>query len=334
MTMKLAVLGAGRIGKVHAGAIAATDGARLAAVADPVEEAARTLAAQHGAEVRTIDEIEAAEDIDAVAICTPTDTHADLIERFARAGKAVFCEKPVDLDIDRVRACLDVVSETGSFLMIGFQRRFEPDFNVLKSAIDDGRIGRVEMISLVSRDPGPPPAEYLRRAGGIFRDMTIHDFDVARWLLGEEVEGVQAAASNLVDPEIGALGDWDSASVILTTASGKHCTISNSRRASYGYDQRIEVHGERGAISAQNHAEARIEFAGPEGYTRPPNLNFFITRYAAAYALEIAAFVDALASGARPPVTGEDGLRALALALAAMRSVEEGRRVQVSEVLT
>jgi myo-inositol 2-dehydrogenase/D-chiro-inositol 1-dehydrogenase len=175
--------------------------------------------------------------------------------------------------------------------------------------------------------------EYLKRAGGIFRDMTIHDFDVARWMLGEEVETVQAAASNLVDPAIGALGDWDSASVILTTPSGKHCTISNSRRATYGYDQRIEVHGELGAVSAQNHAEARVEFAGPEGYTRPPNLNFFITRYAGAYAAEIAAFVDAVSSGTEPPVTGEDGLRALALALAAMRSVKEGRRVAVAEVL-
>jgi myo-inositol 2-dehydrogenase/D-chiro-inositol 1-dehydrogenase len=333
MTLRLGLLGAGRIGKVHAHAVAATEGARLVAVSDPAADAAAEVARRYGADVRTIEQIEAAGDIDGVLICTPTDTHADLIERFARAGKSIFCEKPIDLEIDRVRACLRVVEETGTFLMIGFQRRFEPDFNVLKSALDEGRIGRVEMVSLISRDPGPPPAEYIRRSGGIFRDRTIHDFDVARWLLDEEVETVQAAASNLVDSAIGALGDWDSASVILTTATGKHCTISNSRRATYGYDQRIEVHGELGAVSAQNHAEARVEFAGLHGYTRPPNLNFFITRYAAAYAAEIGAFVDAVSSGAEPPVTGDDGLRALALALAAMRSVEEGRRVPVAEML-
>lgn len=333
MTVRLAVLGAGRIGQVHAAAIASAKGAKLVAVADPVAEAAGKVADEFGCDIRSIDAIEAASDVDGVLICTPTDTHADLIERFARAGKAIFCEKPVDLEIDRVRDCLGVVREAGAFLMIGFQRRFEPDFNVLKAAIDEGRIGTVEMIALTSRDPGPPPVSYIERSGGIFRDMTIHDFDVARWLLGEEVELVQAAASNLVDPAIGAAGDWDSASVILTTASGKHCTISNSRRATYGYDQRIEVHGSKGAVSALNHAESRVEFAGPDGYTRPPNQHFFITRYMDAYRSEIEAFVQALSDGAPPPVSGEDGLRALALALAAMASVREGRAVKVNEVL-
>ena len=333
MTVRLAVLGAGRIGQVHAAAIASAKGAKLVAVADPVAEAAGKVADEFGCDIRSIDAIEAASDVDGVLICTPTDTHADLIERFARAGKAIFCEKPVDLEIDRVRDCLGVVREAGAFLMIGFQRRFEPDFNVLKAAIDEGRIGTVEMIALTSRDPGPPPVSYIERSGGIFRDMTIHDFDVARWLLGEEVELVQAAASNLVDPAIGAAGDWDSASVILTTASGKHCTISNSRRATYGYDQRIEVHGSKGAVSALNHAESRVEFAGPDGYTRPPNQHFFITRYMDAYRREIEAFVQALSDGAPPPVSGEDGLRALALALAAMASVREGRAVKVNEVL-
>ena len=331
--MRFAVLGAGRIGQVHANALSQVAGAKFVAIADPFAEAARAVQAAHGCDIRTIDQIVASDDIDAVLICTPTDTHADLIERFARAGKAIFCEKPVDLEIDRVRACLDVVQQTGSFLMIGFQRRFEPDFNVIKRAIDDGKIGNVEMITLTSRDPSPPPISYIERSGGIFRDMTIHDFDVARWLLGEEVETVQAAASVLVDPAIGEAGDYDSVSVLMTTASGKHCAISCSRRASYGYDQRIEVHGELGAISAVNHAEARVEFAGPEGYTRPPNQHSFITRYIDAYRAEIEAFVAAVTSGAPPPVAGEDGLRALALALAAMRSVDEGRAVSVAEIL-
>ena len=226
MAKRLAVLGAGRIGKVHAGAIATTAGAALAAVADPIAEAAESLAAAHGTEVRTIDEIEASGNIDAVVICTPTDTHADLIERFARAGKAIFCEKPVDLSVARVQKCLAVVEETGTTLMVGFNRRFDPDFRALKAAIDAGRIGRVEMVTLTSRDPGPPPYEYIERSGGIFKDMTIHDFDVARWLLGEEVETVQAAASVLVDPEIGQRGDYDSVNVILRTASGRQCTIT------------------------------------------------------------------------------------------------------------
>lgn len=333
MTMNFAVLGAGRIGQVHADALTGVSGARLVAIADPVAAAAEAVRARHGCDIRKIDAIEAAGDVDAVLICTPTDTHADLIERFARAGKAIFCEKPIDLEIERVRACLQVVRETDAFLMIGFQRRFEPDFNVLKQAIDGGRIGKVEMVALTSRDPSPPPVSYIERSGGIFRDMTIHDFDVARWMLGEEVETVQAAATVLVDPAIGAAGDFDSASVLMTTSSGAHCTISNSRRATYGYDQRIEVHGSKGAVSAINHAEARVEFAGPEGYTRPPNQHFFITRYMEAYRAEIEAFVKAVTDGTPPPVSGEDGLRALALALAAMRSVAEGRAVKVSEIL-
>ena len=189
------------------------------------------------------------------------------------------------------------------------------------------------MISLTSRDPGPPPYDYIKRCGGIFRDMTIHDFDVARWLLGEEVETVQAVASVLVDPKIGELGDFDSVNVILRTASGRQCTINNSRRATYGYDQRIEVHGSLGSVSALNHAEARVEFAGPEGYTRPPNQHFFITRYANAYAAEIAAFVKAVADGAPPPVSGLDGLKALALADAAVLSVAQGRSVRIAEIL-
>ncbi len=333
MSVRFAILGAGRIGQVHARAIATTPGATLVAIAEPVAETAEKVAREHGCAIRSIDEVERADDIDAVVICTPTDTHAELIERFVRAGKAVFCEKPVDLSIDRVKACLKVVEAERGTLMVGFQRRFDPDFMALKHAIDEGRIGTVEMVTLTSRDPGPPPYEYIRRSGGIFRDMTIHDFDVARWLLGEEVETVFAAASVLTDPEIGRLGDHDSVNVILTTASGRHCTITNSRRASYGYDQRIEVHGSKGSVSAENHREARIEIADGAGYTRPPLLNFFMTRYIAAYANEIAAFTDAVQNGTPIGNDGRAGLMALALAEAALKSVAEGRAVKVSEVL-
>jgi myo-inositol 2-dehydrogenase/D-chiro-inositol 1-dehydrogenase len=333
MTVNFGVLGAGRIGQVHARAIASVAGARLVAVADPVDQAAESVRDDYGCDVRTIDQIAGSDDVDAVVICTPTDTHADLIEQFVRAGKAVFCEKPIDLNLARVRDCLKTVDTENGTLMVGFQRRFDPDFRALKAAIDDGQIGKVEMISLISRDPGAPPADYIKRSGGIFRDMTIHDFDVARWLLGEEVDSVQAAASVLTDPEIARLRDYDSVNVILMTASGKHCTINNSRRATYGYDQRIEVHGSDGSVRAENHREARIEVANGAGYTRPPLLNFFMSRYVAAYAEEIASFVEAVTQKTPTVTTGHDGLMALALADAALLSVTEGRVVKVSEVL-
>jgi len=333
MTVKFGLLGAGRIGKVHAKAITSNPDARLMAVADAVQSAAEDIAARYGCEVRTIDEIERAVDIDAVVICTPTDTHSDLIERFARAGKAIFCEKPIDLDLGRVKACLKVVKETGATLMVGFNRRFDPHFVAVRAAIDEGKIGKVEMVQITSRDPGAPPVSYIRSSGGILRDMTIHDFDMARFLLGEEPDTVFATASVLVDPEIGEAGDHDSVSVVLTTPSGKHCSISNSRRATYGYDQRIEVHGSKGAVAAENQRPVSIEIATSAGYTRPPLHDFFMTRYTEAYAAEIAAFIAALAGGKPASPSGEDGLRALALAEAAYLSLREGRAVKVAEVL-
>ena len=333
MPLRFAVLGAGRIGQVHANALAAVPDARLTAIAEPQAEAARRTADAHGCEVRDIDRIAAAGDIDAVIICTPTDTHADLIERFCRAGKAVFCEKPMDLSLARVRQTLAVVAATGGLLMMGFQRRFDPDFMALHAAIQAGRIGAVEMITLTSRDPAPPSYEYLRHAGGIFRDMTIHDFDMARWLLGEAVQTVQASAAVLVDPEIGKLGDYDSANVLLSTASGRQCVITNSRRAAYGYDQRIEVLGAQGCIRAHNTHEANIDVADGAGYSRPPLLNFFMSRYTAAYANEIAAFAAAIRNGTPPPTSGDDGLQALALADAALLAVTEQRVVRLSEIL-
>ncbi len=331
MPLRIAILGAGRIGQVHARAVASVPGAELVAMAEPFTEVAEQMRAQYGCDIREIEEIAASSDIDAVIICTPTDTHADLIEKFTEAGKAVFCEKPIDLDLERVRNCLAKVEAAGGDLMVGFNRRFDPDFMALKAAIDEGKIGDVEMITLTSRDPAPPPNDYIARSGGIFRDMTIHDFDVARWLLGEEVTSVYAAASVLTDPEIGNLGDFDSVNVILTTASGKQCTINNARRASYGYDQRIEVHGSTGSVTAHNQHEANIEIADRFGYHRPPLLNFFMSRYVAAYANEIAAFVQALAEGTAMPTTGRDGLKALELAETALKSVQTGKAMQPGE---
>ncbi|SNS93756.1 inositol 2-dehydrogenase [Antarctobacter heliothermus] len=327
MTLGFAILGAGRIGQAHARAISATAGARFVALSEPLQAAADDMQARYGCDLRSIDEIAASDDIDAVAICTPTDTHADLIEQFAKAGKAIFCEKPVDLSADRVRQALDTVAQTNAKLMVGFNRRFDPDFMSVKAAIDAGQVGDVEMVVITSRDPGPPPAAYIKVSGGIFRDMTIHDFDMARWLLGEEVTSVMAQGSVLVAPEIGELGDFDSVNVILKTASGKQAVITNSRRATYGYDQRIEVHGSKGMVAAANRHESTVEVAGGVGFTRPPLLNFFMDRYAVAYANEIAAFVAAVTGGGALPTTGQDGLRALELADAALESAQTGKAV-------
>ncbi len=329
MAIRFALLGAGRIGKVHARAVSGNPDARLVAITDPFAEAARAIARQYGCDVRTMEQIETSKDVDAVVICTPTDTHADLIERFARAGKAIFCEKPVDLSVARVKACLKVVAAKKAKLMVGFNRRFDPHFAAVRAAIDDGRIGNVEQVVITSRDPGPPPLEYIKRSGGIFRDMTIHDFDMARFLLGEEPIIVQATGSVLVDKAIGKAGDYDSVSVILTTKSGKQCVISNSRRATYGYDQRIEVHGSKGVVSAENQRPVSIEIATGAGYTRPPLHDFFMTRYTDAYAAEIAAFIASVKKGKAPSPSGQDGLAALVLADAAAKSAKQGRAVKI-----
>jgi myo-inositol 2-dehydrogenase/D-chiro-inositol 1-dehydrogenase len=333
MAIRFGLLGAGRIGKVHAKAVTGDANAKLVAVADAMPAAAQAIADQYGCDVRTIEAIEAAKDIDAVVICTPTDTHADLIERFVKAGKAVFCEKPIDLSLARVKACLEVVRAHKGVLMVGFNRRFDPHFRAVRAEIDKGTVGDVEMVVITSRDPGAPPVDYIKRSGGIFRDMTIHDFDMARFLLGEEISEVVATAAVLVDPAIGTAGDFDSVQVLLKTKSGKQAMISNSRRATYGYDQRIEVHGSKGAVSAENQRPVSIEVATGAGYTRPPLHDFFMTRYTEAYAAEIATFIAALGGKGAAEPSGEDGLIALALADAAVKSVAEGRVVKISEVM-
>jgi len=329
MVTRIAILGAGRIGQVHARAVAGNRQAELVAIADALPEAAAALAATFGARVSDIGAIAADAGVDAVIICTPTDTHADLIEMFAHAGKAIFCEKPIDLDRARVAACLQVVADTGTPLMVGFNRRFDPHFRAVQQAVAAGRIGAVEQVVITSRDPAPPPLSYIAHSGGIFRDMTIHDFDMARFLLGQEIVSVQAMASVLVDPDIGAEGDFDTASVLMQAASGAQVVIANSRRATYGYDQRIEVHGADGMLQAQNQREADIVLANGQGFTAPVLHDFFMTRYLAAYAAEIAAFITALNDGTEMPVTGADGLRALDIAEAAVASVQTGSVVRL-----
>lgn len=333
MTVRFGLLGAGRIGKVHAKAVGSNANARLVAVADAFEEPAREIAKAYGAEVRSVEQIEKAKDIDAIIICTPTDTHADLIERFAKAGKAIFCEKPIDLDVKRVKKCLATVEKANATLMVGFNRRFDPHFAAVRKAIDDGAIGDVEMVTITSRDPGAPPVDYIKRSGGIFRDMTIHDFDMARFLLGEEPVKVSAHASVLVDKKIGEAGDFDSVSVILETASGKQAVISNSRRATYGYDQRIEVHGSKGMVAAENQRPVSIELANGKGYTRPPLHDFFMTRYIDAYANEIASFIAAMGKKGKKSASpsGKDGLAALILADAALKSAKTGKTINIGK---
>lgn len=333
MTINFALLGAGRIGKVHARAIGSTPGARLVSVYDPLDEAGKFIADQFGCEIRNLEAVASADDIDAVLICTPTNTHADLIEKFVRAGKAVFCEKPIDLNLGRVRDCLKTVEECEGRLMVGFNRRFDPHFRAVRSAIDAGKVGEVEQVVITSRDPGLPPMEYIDLSGGIFRDMTIHDFDMARFLLGEEVESVFATASVLVDDEVGKRGDYDTAMVLLATASGRQAHINNSRRASYGYDQRIEVHGSAGMVAGHNPHTVLAEVADYRGFIKSPLHNFFMTRYTEAYAAEIAAMIDALENGKPLHPSGKDGMISLALADAANLSVREGRSVRVGEIL-
>jgi len=327
--LDIAVLGAGRIGRIHAGNIAAHPDARLAGIADTVPDAAARLAETLGARTLSIEDALRA---DAVLIASPTPTHADYIERAAALGCPVFCEKPIDLSADRVRACLTAVRQAGITLMVGFNRRFDPHFAALKARLDGGEIGALELLTIISRDPSPPPISYVETSGGLFRDMMIHDLDMARFLLGEEPVAVGAAASCLVDAAIGAAGDVDTAVVTLRTASGRLCQISNSRRAVYGYDQRIEAHGAKGMLRAGNVLPTTVELADGAGFRSDPVLPFFLERYAAAYRAELGAFIAAIAGGGPAHPDGTDGLRALLLADAALEASRTGRTVGIAEV--
>lgn len=328
--MRIGLLGAGRIGQIHARSAASHKAAKLVAVTDVDAKAAAAIAEQTGAAIaKGIPEIMADKSIDAVLICTPTDTHADLIEQAAKAGKAIFCEKPIDLSAERVRACLKVVAETKAKLMIGFNRRFDPSFASLQRRLAAGEVGKPEIITILSRDPGPPPVSYIKHSGGLFRDMMIHDLDMARFLLGEEPVEVSAMAACLVDPAIGQAGDIDTAVVTLKTATGKLAQISNSRRATYGYDQRIEVHGSGGLLRAHNQHATTVEKATGDGFASDPALHFFLERYAIAYRIEMDAFVTGVTEGKPLNPSGEDGLKALILADAATESAKSGKGVKV-----
>lgn len=327
--ISIGLLGAGRIGQIHGRNIAASPRAKLAAIADPMPDGAKALSAATGAPVRTPEEILADKAIDAILIGTPTDTHADFIDQAAKAGKAVFCEKPVDLSSARIRKTLERVDKAGVPLMIGFNRRFDPNFAALQKRLADGAAGEVELVTILSRDPAPPPVSYIERSGGLFRDMMIHDFDMARFLLGEDAVEVFAMGSSLVDPAIGKAGDVDTAAVVLKTASGKICQISNSRRATYGYDQRVEVHGSKGMLSAGNVHETTVRFAGAKGVSADPVQHFFLERYAGAYKAEIEAFLDAIEKGRKPKPDGNDGLQAQLMADAATKSRVSGKPVKI-----
>jgi myo-inositol 2-dehydrogenase/D-chiro-inositol 1-dehydrogenase len=325
-----AQFGAGRIGAIHAANLAAAGGARLRYVVDTNAAAADALAARYGARVSKSEEALADPEVGAVIIASSTDTHADLVEASARAGKAIFCEKPIDLSLDRVDACIRAVREAGVPMFVGFNRRFDPSFDALHRRIAAGEVGNVEQVVITSRDPGPPSLAYLKVSGGQLLDMTIHDFDMARWLLGEEPTEVYAAGSCLVDPAIAEIGDTDSVMIVMRTASGRLCHINNSRRAAYGYDQRIEVHGAKGRLMARNQVPTTVELANESAVSTDKPLFFFLERYAAAYRAELTAFLNALNRNEAMPVGAEDGRRAIVLAEAAARSIQGGRPVKIS----
>lgn len=331
--LNVALLGAGRIAGVHATAISSHPGSTLVAIADINTAAAEKLAAQYGATARSIDAILADASINAVLIATSTDTHSDLIERATAAGKAVLCEKPVDLSLARAQACQKAVASHGRPVMIGFNRRFDPNFAALKAAVDAGEIGKPELLSITSFDPAPPPVAYIKVSGGLFRDMMIHDFDMANFIMGAAPETVTAVGSAIVDPEIGAAGDVDTAVVTLTYADGRIAVIKNSRRAVYGYDQRLELLGSAGLLQAQNMLENTVVKSTTAGVTGAKPTYFFLERYMPAYAAEWAAFVHAVDVGDAVPVTLADGVAALAMAEAATVSLETGNPVKVASVL-
>lgn len=320
--LEFAVIGAGRIGQIHARNLARMPGVRLRYVADVDPTAAQRLADATGAKVVDVSTALSDPAVAAILIASSTDTHSDLIRGAAKHRKAIFCEKPLDLDRTRAAETLQAAQKAGVLLALGFNRRFDPSFARIQREVKTGRVGRVEVVSITSRDPSPPPASYVARSGGLFRDMMIHDLDMARWLLGEEPTTVYARGSALVDPEIGKAGDIDTAIVALETATGKLCQITNSRRCSYGYDQRIEVFGSGGLVRADNATSTSVEIADGAGFSTEPALPFFLERYAAAYVNELDEFVKALRGEDAMIATGEDGLRALLLADAAQRSLE------------
>lgn len=330
--LKVALLGAGRIGQVHAQSIIANKDSKLVAIADVFVESAEKLAAQYGAKVLSVDEVLQDDQIDAVLIASSTDTHADLIERATKAGKAVLCEKPVDLALDRAIACLEATKNDAQPIMIGFNRRFDQNFAALKNAYDAGEIGKGELLSVTSFDPSPPPVSYVKVSGGLYRDMMIHDFDMVCWIFGSTPSKVSAFGSSIVDPAIGEAGDVDTAVVTLSWDDGRIAVIKNSRRAVYGYDQRVELLGSKGLLSAKNIMENTVEKITEAGTSTAKPMYFFLERYMQAYITEWSGFVDAVLNKQKLPVTLSDGINALAVAEAATLSSQSGKVVHLNGV--
>jgi myo-inositol 2-dehydrogenase/D-chiro-inositol 1-dehydrogenase len=334
--ISVGIIGAGRIGKIHAENIANfMPQAKIAAIADLAMTPAIEAWAK-GLGVPKVMKDPAAliadKDISVVLICSSTDTHADFVVQAAAAGKHVFCEKPVDLTVAKVRAALAAVKKSGVKLQVGFNRRFDHNFRRVRELVESGAVGTPQIIKITSRDPAPPPPAYVAVSGGIFLDMSIHDFDMARYQAGSEVVEVYAAGAVLVDEAIGKAGDVDTAIVTLRFASGALAVIDNSRKAAYGYDQRVEVFGSKGAAAAENDCPSTVRLSGEAGVTGDKPMYFFLERYKEAFISEMRAFLDAVAQGKPCPVTGEDGLQDLLVALAAKKSLAEGRPVKLSEI--
>ena len=329
MTVNLAIIGIGRIGKIHANSIFTHPNAKLVGFFDENNSEIKNFSKKYNSDFLDIKTIENDHNIDAVVICSPTDTHIDLIKKFSNSGKAIFCEKPIDLDVNKTIECIDFLNKNKSQFMIGFNRRFDIHFKALKQHILEGKIGNIETVNIISRDPEPPTKDYISRSGGIFKDMTIHDFDMAIFLLGELPNRVFASGSNLFHKDIQDEYDFDTASIILSTESGKQITINNSRRASYGYDQRIEVHGSLGMISSENQRPLSLEIASKEGFTKQPLHYFFMTRYKEAYNEEMKYFIRALKNKEDLHPNENDALNALIIAETAMKSANLNKSVNI-----
>lgn len=326
--IKLGLLGFGRIGKIHFTNIQQRiKGVEIVMVADPVADLSALPVA-----VGTAEEIIAHPDIEAVIICSPTDSHAHYIEQCAIAGKHVFCEKPMDLSLDRIVQTLRLVQERGIKLMLGFNRRFDANFLKVKKIIDSGEIGTTQVLKVTSRDPGPPPVSYLKESGGMFMDMTIHDFDMVRYLMNKEVKEIYASAAVFVSEDIRAVGDIDTAVITIKFEDDSMAVIDNSRKAAYGYDQRVEAFGSLGMVQVGNNVPDTHTLATERGIQSALPLHFFLERYMESYFTEMSQFVEALLHDAPIPVTGQDALKATIMALAAQKSVEENRPVTLAEI--
>lgn len=333
--LKIGLIGAGRIGKLHAENIATrVPGAELAAIADVYLPAAKETAARFNVPVVSEDFHVVLNDpaIDAVAICSATDTHARIIQEAAAAGKHIFCEKPIDHDLERIDAALAAVAKAGVKLQVGFNRRFDANFRTVREMVAAGKIGKPHILRITSRDPEPPPLDYIKVSGGIFLDMTIHDFDMARYLIGDEVEEVYVAGGVMVDPAIGEAGDVDTAVITLKFANGTIGTIDNSRQAVYGYDQRVEVFGSEGMVSVSNNTPNTHVYSDADGVHSEKPLYFFLERYTDSYVSELQEFVRAITNDETPPVVGIDGRIPVLMGLAAAKSYGENRPVRLSEI--